>query len=785
MDASRAPAEGTGLEALYRAIVEDAPDMLWACDGDGRLLFANRAARDYVGPNPISIDHVVHPDDRPRARDAVEHGRRERCCIQVELRCRRHDGAYRWMLVRASPARAAAAAAAAADDHDDADVRWIGSCADIDDRRRREEALRLSEHRLYTTLSALPVILYNMNLDLRITWINRGPMGVPVEQIVGKTTEELLGPEIAAKLNAIRREVLRTGEGKREDVHLRVGPVEKYMELVIQPTRDEHGRIVGLTNAAIDVTERKRAELSVRESEQRLRLGLIAGNTGTWDWDILHDRVTWSEELYKFHGLKPGEFGGTVADFARLVHPEDVVRVNDAIERATKGPDGYSVDFRTVRPDGTVRWLTTTGRVFFDADGKPVRMMGATADVTERRETEEELRRSKAALEQASRAKDQFLAVLSHELRTPLTPVVMAVSALETESGLPAQVTQELSMIRRNIALEVRLIDDLLDLSRIANGKMPLHLQGQPIHPLIRSVIDMVAPDLHEGRLRVVASLDAEYDQVKVDATRIQQVLWNLLKNAIKFTPAGGTITVRTRNEGLSCLLIQVEDTGTGIDPDVLPRIFNAFEQGETGTTRSYGGLGLGLTISKAIVHMHGGELTAHSEGRGKGSRFAIELGTSGVIEHLVTKLHHAPAAITAADQPVPPVSLLLVEDHPDTLRMLRRLLESCGYAVMTATDVEGAWTLLQDRPFDVLVSDIGLPDGTGIDLMKRLRAFGNATPGIAITGYGMDHDVRDSLEAGFSAHLTKPIELNALDAAIKRVARGTKATGTQTQLSQ
>ena len=775
MDASRAPAaDGSGNASLFRSIAEDAPDMLWASDGDGRLLFVNRAMIDYLGSHPLSIDLVVHPDDHARARDAVEHARQEGCCIQVELRCRRHDGAYRWMLVRASRAR----------DASGPDVHWIGSCADIDDRRRREEALRLSEHRLYTTLSALPVILYNMNLDLRITWINRGPMGVPVEQIIGKTTEELLGPEIGAKLNAIRREVVRTGEGKREDVHLKVGAIEKYMELVIQPMRDERGCIVGLTNAAIDVTERKRAELSLRESEERLRLGLIAGNTGTWDWDIVQDRVTWSEELYKFHGLKPGEFGGTVADFARLVHPDDAPRLNDAIDRAMKGQEGYTVDFRTVRPDGTVRWLTTTGRVFFDAHGKPVRMMGATADVTDRREVEEELRRSKAALEQANHAKDQFLAVLSHELRTPLTPVVMAVSALETETGLPPHVTHELSMIRRNIALEVRLIDDLLDLSRIANGKMPLHMQSQAIHPLIRSVIEIVAPELHEGRLQVVTQLDAEYDQVKVDSTRIQQVLWNLLKNAIKFTPAGGTITVRTRNEGLNCVVLEVEDTGAGIDASVLPRIFNAFQQGETGTTRRYGGLGLGLTISKAIVQMHGGELTAHSEGKGKGSRFVVELGTSGVIEHLVTKLQQSPAGIPGGDQPVPPLTLLLVEDHPDTLRMLRRLLESCGYAIMTATDVEGAWTLLHDRPFDLLVSDIGLPDGTGIDLMKRLRAFGNATPGIAITGYGMDHDVRDSLEAGFSAHLTKPIELNALDAAIKRIARGTKTPSTQAHLA-
>jgi PAS domain S-box-containing protein len=479
--------------------------------------------------------------------------------------------------------------------------------------------------------------------------------------------------------------------------------------------------------------------------------------------------------LYKFHGLKPGEFRGTLEDFTKVVHPEDAPRVKDAVDRAMKGQESYTVDFRTVRPDGSVRWLTTTGRVFFDEKGRPARMMGATADVTGRREVEEELRRSTAALEQANRAKDQFLAALSHELRTPLTPVMMAVSALETETDLPGHVAQDLAMIRRNIGLEIRLIDDLLDLSRIAHGKMPLHPQPQAIRPLIEGVLEMVAADAHEKRLNVEAGFGAEFDRVNVDATRIQQVMWNLLKNAIKFTQVGGRISVRTRNEGLSCVVVEVEDTGAGMEAAALSRIFDAFVQGDDGTTRRHGGLGLGLTISKAIVEMHGGALTAHSDGPGKGSRFAIELGTSGVVEHLVTKLQSPMAAAAetggVGDRPGA-LSLLLVEDHPDTLRLLRRLLESCGYSVMTATDVEGAWTLLRDRPFDVLVSDIGLPDGTGIDLMKRLRAFGSATPGIAITGYGMDHDVRGSLEAGFAAHITKPIDINALDAAIRRVAR-------------
>jgi excisionase family DNA binding protein len=391
------------------------------------------------------------------------------------------------------------------------------------------------------------------------------------------------------------------------------------------------------------------------------------------------------------------------------------------------------------------------------------------AEVARHRATERALREAKAAAEQASRAKDQFLAVLSHELRTPLTPVLMSVAALEAEACLPPRLREDLAMIRRNVALETQLIDDLLDLSRVINGKMVLHAQDLDVHPLIRNVAEMVAPEAQARPVTLRLNLCAARDRVRGDSARLHQVLWNLLKNAIKFTPAAGTITVRTRDDATSGrLVVDVQDTGIGIEPGALPDIFNAFDQGEHGGNRAFGGLGLGLAISKAVVEMHGGALRAHSDGPGRGACFTLDLATVAAVE---TPSPSAAPQHAGGARPGGSLRILLVDDHLDTLKMLRRLLEGAGHVVTAADCVAGAVRAADDAgQLDLLISDIGLPDGTGLDLMREIRGRHPCLPAIALTGYGMEQDLRNSEQAGFGAHLTKPIDFNALKAAISKL---------------
>lgn len=379
---------------------------------------------------------------------------------------------------------------------------------------------------------------------------------------------------------------------------------------------------------------------------------------------------------------------------------------------------------------------------------------------------------ARLAAEAANRAKDRFLAVLSHELRTPLTPVLMTAAALEAEPGLPPGVREDLASIRRNLGLEVRLIDDLLDLSRVVNGKMALHRQPTSVGMLLRTAVDLLASDLQSKRLSVHWDLRARHDRIDADPARFQQVIWNLLRNALKFTPEGGTITLRTSNSdpGLKSLTVEVSDTGIGIDPPALRQIFDAFIQGDANINRRYGGLGMGLAISKAIVDLHGGSIAARSDGAGTGATFVVEVPTCGAADQTADAF--SPAAPSAGSAggagSERGLRVLLVDDHHDTLRLLRRIMEGAGYVVTTAATVESALALAEAHTFDVLVSDIGLPDGTGRDLMRVLKERYDL-PGVAMTGYGMDHDVRSSYEAGFDAHLTKPIEVSDLYAAIRR----------------
>ena len=384
------------------------------------------------------------------------------------------------------------------------------------------------------------------------------------------------------------------------------------------------------------------------------------------------------------------------------------------------------------------------------------------AELTER---EREAREAREAAEVASRTKDEFLATLSHELRTPLTPVLLSVQALENDRRLPAELRPELERMRRNILLEARLIDDLLDLTRIARGKIRLHAEVVDAHALLKRVIETCI-DTERGpcpgpRLE----LEAAERWVWGDPARLEQVFWNLLSNACKFTGSEGEIRVRTTNEPPGWLRIEVVDNGRGIEAEALSRIFDAFEQGGRQVTRRFGGLGLGLAISKSLVELHGGSISAHSEGPGQGATFTVELAA------VPAPLSQNAPEEDAWNEPPRSLHVLVVEDHADTAGALADLLRNRGHRVAVAHTLakgrEAARALQEgDDPLDLIVSDLGLPDGSGLDLMRemvdryRLR-------GIALSGYGMDEDVRRSLEAGFVLHLTKPVSPAALMAAL------------------
>ena len=406
-------------------------------------------------------------------------------------------------------------------------------------------------------------------------------------------------------------------------------------------------------------------------------------------------------------------------------------------------------------------WWTT--RMLFRID---TNRMLAEAATQKQEEQVRQLNIEKIAAERASQAKDDFLAVLSHELRTPLTPALVAASYLAEHEDLSPQLREEVTAIRTSVQLEARLIDDLLDLTRITRGKIELHLEVVDVHGLLRNSLEIARDNILEKQLDLVVDFGADRHHVWADAVRLQQVFWNLINNAVKFTKRNGRITIRTRNEQ-GRFVFQITDTGVGIEPEQLDRIFRAFEQGERSISRKFGGLGLGLTISKRLLELQGGAITVHSEGLNRGTSFNLTLAS-------VESPKTASVSRSIADEaPAKSLQLLVVEDHPQTLRVLAALLRKQGHKVLTAEGVQAAIKLLEAERFDGLISDIGLPDGNGCDIMRAAKQR-QSLVGIALSGFGMEEDVRRSMDAGFDHHLTKPIDFQELKKFVGTMAMGT-----------
>ena len=368
----------------------------------------------------------------------------------------------------------------------------------------------------------------------------------------------------------------------------------------------------------------------------------------------------------------------------------------------------------------------------------------------------------------ANAAKDQFLALLSHELRNPLSPVIAMVSELEASAPRSAKLREALEVIRRNVELEARLIDDLLDVTRIAKGKLRLALETVDVHEVIRRAHEICREDIDRKSINTKFEFGAEHAYVEGDPARLQQVFWNLIKNSVKFTPEAGGITISTWNPSPERVQITVTDTGIGIGSEKIDKIFNAFEQGQTSITRKFGGLGLGLAISKAMVDAHRGKIWAESAGQDQGATFTVELKT-------VT----APVPVAnGADGEQPAEAkrdrsrkhrVLLVDDHVDTCTGMKLMLERRGFDISVAHSADQAVEKARQENFDLLISDIGLPDRTGYELMTELRQSKDL-PGIALSGFGTEADMNKARDAGFSEHLTKPINFERLEKAIRRL---------------
>ena len=765
-------------EAEYRGMFDQtAVGVVQVEPATGRFLRVNRRFCEITGYDEAELlqrtfRDITHPEDLPsnleRYQPAVDAGG----SYAIEKRYVCKAGATVWVHVAGSVVT-----------HGGSDGgRVVCVVQDVTDRRNAEEALRRTYASLQETaeryrlaMEAAVGIVYE--LDMTTGAVSRSPgvlalLGWRLDEVPATGTwwyERVHPDDLAATRAAIDSAVAPGGAGTfslEYRMRHRDGRwVDVWDRALIVRDAGAGGRATRVVGNTIDVSDRKRVERALRSSEARHRQIIDEVRQLVWVTDAAGDARFFNRGWHAYTGTAAGGVG---AAWQRLVHADDVPAVAAARDAGLASGEPYECEYRLRRHDGTYRWHLARVVPLKDADGRIENWFGTATDIDEVKRAQEGLLRAKDAAESASAAKDRFLAVLSHELRTPLTPVLTTVQMLERDPTLSASVRESLAVVRRNVELEARLIDDLLDLNRIAHGKLELHLGATDVHAKLDNVLQIIDSDLRARQLHVAVRKAAGKCHVTADPARVQQVLWNLLKNAVKFTPSGGNVEVRTRNTDGGELEVEVADTGIGIEPHVLPKLFEPFEQGSKEMTRMFGGLGLGLTISKALVERHGGSLAASSAGKDRGATFTIRLPNAAPppAPADASAGGGSPAAGGAAGRRV-----LLVEDHADTAKVMARVLRAWGYHVFAANDVGTALRIAAAERFDLLISDIGLPDGTGLELMRELLAR-RPIKGIALTGYGLDSDIQATRSAGFDAHLTKPIKFGDVEDVIRQLSR-------------
>jgi len=563
-------------------------------------------------------------------------------------------------------------------------------------------------------------------------------------------------------------ESVRLGRDHRLEVRVWHAPKGEYHHTVVRavPVFDPDGSTREWVGVVSDIQHSILVDYELRKTQKRIDLMFEQSIVGMSQCDL--------DGLFTLVNQRFCEIVGRSMDevlklrVRDITHPDDIVREEIIRANAISRGKGYEIQKRYLRPDGSVVWVRNYVSIIRDDDGTPQFSAALTEDITAQRAAEEQrvllLQRERNAREEAerlTRAKDEFMATLSHELRTPLTPVLMVASALENDQSLPQRVRNDLAAIRRNVELEARLIDDLLDLTRISRGKMNLYTRVLDLHALISDTLQMVSSDAQAAQVRLKLDLKAEKHHVVGDPARLRQVVWNLLKNAVKFSHQGGEVIVRTLNPTPATIRMVVIDHGVGIAPRTLQRIFDAFEQGPP--RRRFGGLGLGLTICKAVVDAHKGHIDAESEGEGRGARFCVDLRTTERSPSLQEpEVEEKPSSGRG-------LKVLLVEDHHQTLSLLTRLLSRRGYRTTGASTVEEALAKGKNERFDLLISDIGLPDGSGFEVMREL-SHNQPLKGIALSGFGMEDDTEKAKAAGFSRHLVKPVSVEQLVSTIEEI---------------
>lgn len=496
----------------------------------------------------------------------------------------------------------------------------------------------------------------------------------------------------------------------------------------------------------------RRAEAAANDLRRQLEVAIEASEVGTFHCTIPLGKIVWNTLCKRMFWLEP-EAEVDFDLFYSILHPDDRERTRQAVEACVYGGQPYDIEYRTVSKSGDVRWIRATGKTTCDEQGRPLQFDGTALDITIRKRAEE-------ALTVADRRKDEFLATLAHELRNPLAPIRNSLHLLRLSGDLSPALTQVREIMERQVNHMVRLIDDLLDVSRISCGKIELRKESVELATIVSTAVEANRPLLDAAGHQLALSLPAEPIFLEADPVRLAQIVANLLNNAAKYTPAGGQIWFTAQMEGTDVVL-SVRDNGLGISAEMLPRVFDMFAQLDNTISRSQGGLGIGLALTKSFIEMHGGRIEARSEGASRGSEFVVRLPLSIDARRRTPNEPATPRSLRS----LPSRRVLIVDDAQAAGFVLAKLLEKMGQRVTTATDASTALEIARREKPEIVISDIGMPRMDGYQFAECLRREPDLekVPLIALTGYGQESDKKRAMNAGFDFHLVKPVGLETL----------------------